>query len=100
MYASAKQTRAFGEIYPRKSMLSLISDDPLVKPYLLSANNSVSWYLCSRTYDDGLNDGMSRYFGNAINSILFKTSVSMDTVISDLRQGVNQLADKNRYNLY
>lgn len=93
MYASASQIRSFGEIYPRKSMAAQISSNPKIKPFVTSAENAGSWYLASNTQDDGVNDEMIRYFGNAINSIVQKNS-SPESVVADLRKGITQLIQK------
>lgn len=93
MFTSASSLRDFGEIYPRKSMASLISSNTKLTPFTTSANTATSWYLCSRTFDDGINDEMSRYFGNAINSLVLGNTTS-DNAIQDLTNGINQLKDK------
>lgn len=93
MYATASQIRDFGEIYPRKSMTDKASSNVKVKPFAEAANNASNWYLSSNTYDDGLNDEMSRYFGNAISSIALK-GAEPEAVITDLRAGINQLTQK------
>ncbi len=90
MYATASQTRAFGEIYPRKSMAAKIITNTKIKPYVSVANDASSWYLSSETHDSGLNDNMAKYFGDAINSIVLK-SQGMEVVMPSLTQGINQL---------
>jgi len=92
-YAAASQIRAFGEIYPRKSMADGISTNPMVKPFVTAANRASGWYLSSRTYDDGLNDEMIKYFKDAINAMVTKNE-TMDDVLPDLRNGISQLVTK------
>lgn len=93
LYAAESQIRSFGEIYPRKSMADSMNANEKTKPFVTAANNASSWYLCSNTFDQGLNDTMISYFGNAINSMVFKNSTA-DAVMPDLRSGINQLVQK------
>jgi ABC-type glycerol-3-phosphate transport system substrate-binding protein len=95
MYTTASQTRDFGEIYPRKSMASLISTNNKVKPFIGVADNASSWYLASDTYDDGLNDAMRKYFGDAINSLIKNND--MTETMTNLQNGVIQT--KNKYQI-
>lgn len=95
-YATASQIRAFGEIYPRKSMADSIGSNLKVKPFIETANDASSGFLSSRTWDDGLNDNMIKYFGDAINSMLTKNQTA-DQVMGPLRDGIEQL--KTRYSL-
>lgn len=93
LYAAASQTRNFGEIYPRKSMADKISENNNIKPFVAAANDASGWYLSSRTFDEGLNDGMNKYFGDAINSVVLK-NMKIDDVMPDLRNGINQMIQK------
>ena len=93
MYTAASQIRSFGEIYPRKSMADKMESNPLTRPFAKVANNSDGWYLASRTFDEGLNDEMSKYFGDAINGLALK-NLTGEIVMPDLRNGINQLIQK------
>ena len=93
MFATASQTRSFGEIYPRISMGSLLSGSSKIKPFISVANNAESGYLSSRTFDAGLNTELSKYFADAINSIALK-STDPSTIMTDLRSGINQIIQK------
>jgi multiple sugar transport system substrate-binding protein len=90
MYQADSQIRSFGQIYPRKSMVEKISSNPKLKPFVDTANNATSWYLASKTGDDGVNTQMQKYFGDAINSILIRNESSEDAV-KTLMNGVSQL---------
>lgn len=96
MYLAASQIRSFGEIYPRKSMLDQMKANRKTAAFATGANTASGWYLSSRTFDDGVNDEMSRYFGNAINGIVIDAKTP-ESVMPDLRNGINQLVRK--YNL-
>lgn len=97
MYAAASQLRAFGEIYPRKSLAEKLSSTAKLKTFVATADNASSWYLSSRTFDDGgINDLMIGYFNDAINSIVNK-SMENAKIIEMLKNGISQVA--TRYKL-
>lgn len=93
MYTTQSQVRNFGEIYPRKSMASMLTTNPKVAPFINNADASVGWYLSSRTFDDGLNDNMAVYFNDAINAMVYKNQTA-DKVWPDLNNGINQLVSR------
>jgi ABC-type glycerol-3-phosphate transport system substrate-binding protein len=89
MYTASSQTREFGEIYPRKSLAEKVTNNEKINPFVSVANNATSWYLSSRTFDNGLNDAMIKYFGDAINSIALKNQ-TIEDVMPTLQSGINQ----------
>ena len=93
LYAAESQVRSFGEIYPRKDMAESIATNDKLKAFVTAADSGLGWYLSSNTYDEGLNDTMIGYFGNAINSMLYKNT-PVELVLPDLRNGINQLVQK------
>lgn len=93
MYTAAAQMRKFGEIYPRKSMAEAISGEAKIKPFLAAANLAQSGVMASRTFDEGLNDELSAYFKDAINSILFGNTTAAKAV-ENLRNGITQVNNK------
>lgn len=93
MYTAASQIRSFGEIYPRISLAEKISSNPKLKPFLETANNAKSGYLASNTYDSGLNSELSKYFGDAINSLALNNGDSA-TVLTALKSGLSQIIQK------
>ena len=70
-----------------------ISSNLKLKTFVATADQATSWYLTSRTFDQGLNDEMISYFQNAINKIVINGVAAAD-VMPDLRNGVNQLVQK------
>lgn len=92
MYQADSQIRSFGQIYPRKSMASKISENPKLKTFVETANNASSWYLASNTGDNGVNTEMQKYFADAINTNLDKTSD--EETITTLQSGISQLQQK------
>jgi len=69
LYDNASKIRLFGEPYSRVDLENTIKSDPMVYPFISQVKNSTSWYLSSRTFDNGLNDKMIKYFEDAVNSI-------------------------------
>jgi multiple sugar transport system substrate-binding protein len=95
MYTAASDIRRFGEIYPRKSLGENLKNNPKLKPFIESAESDYaeSGYLSSRTFDDGLNTELSKYFGDAINSIV-KNNSDPETVMTTLNSGLDQIIQK------
>jgi multiple sugar transport system substrate-binding protein len=92
MYTAASQIRDFGEIYPRKSMVTKINDNWKVAPFVNNANQSTSWYLASETNDSGVNSDMQKYFGDAINLMI--EGNDPEKAMETLKSGVNQTQTK------
>ena len=92
MYAGASQIRALGEPYPLTSLSSTLSSDPLAAPFVTQGPNYVSWYLASRTYDDGINDELIKYYEDAINAV--NNGSTIGSVLKTLDDGVQQVMVK------
>lgn len=92
IYAGSSQVHTIGEPYPLVSMSQLLSTDPLVGPYITQAPNYVSWYLTSRTFDEGINDQLIKYYEDAVNTI--NNGSTVDSVIKTLDAGVAQVLAK------
>jgi len=88
-YQVASKRRAFGELYPKVEMASKLKTNPLVAPFLVQAANAKTWYLCSRTYDNGLNDRMIKYFEDAVNAV--NQGQSSQQALEVAASGVSQL---------
>ncbi len=69
-YNAASQIRQFGEPYPRIDLVSQIEQDPIVGAVVKQGSYAKSWYLCGRTWDNGIDDKIIKYFEDAINSFL------------------------------
>lgn len=89
LYASAAKTRGFGELYPRSDMASLLSDNKLIYPFVSQGKDAKSSVFASDTYDDGLVDGIDKYMGDAINSVI-NNDTSAQSAIQTLSDGVTQ----------
>ncbi|MBU1499847.1 hypothetical protein KKE48_03195, partial [Patescibacteria group bacterium] len=89
MYNIASKTRLFGEPYPRQDMASLLQADPFLGAILSQAISAQSWPLSSRTFDNGLNDKIIKYYEDAINSYL--NNQPEKDITQNLTQGVTQV---------
>lgn len=69
LYQTQAGTRLFGEPYSRVDMADLLKGDKYVGAYITQAPAARSWYLCSRTFDNGINDKIIKYFEDAVNSV-------------------------------
>ncbi len=88
--AKSSKERLFGEIYPRIDMANLLQDDNLVAPFLTGAKEAKSWYLSGRTYDQGINDRIIKYYEDLINS-LNKQEQTVDEALKTVSLGVAQV---------
>ncbi|MBN1263391.1 MAG: extracellular solute-binding protein [Candidatus Pacebacteria bacterium] len=88
LYQLQSQTRLFGEPYSRKSLASEIESDPWVGPFISQAPLAQSWYLCSRTFDNGLNKAIIKYFEDAVNAVLQGQDPA--NVLGTVAKGVSQ----------
>lgn len=91
-YNQAGQVRNFGEPYPRMDLASQLEDDPLAGAVIKQANFSQSWYLCSQTHDNGINDKMIKYFEDAVNAVL--AGEGMSASLATAAQGVSQVLNQ------
>lgn len=89
IFSESSKTRTFGEPYPRIDLADSLKDNSLVYPFITSANDATSSFFASDTFDEGINNQMNAYLGNAVRSILGNTS--LDSVVDTLIQGVNQV---------
>lgn len=69
LYTNASQIRPIGEPYPLTNMAGLLANDPLAGPFVSQGPSYTSWYMSSRTYDNGLNDQVIKYYEDAVNTI-------------------------------
>jgi multiple sugar transport system substrate-binding protein len=69
LYQAESQIRLFGEPYSRVEMASLITGDSMVASFINQAPKAQTWYLCSRTFDNGINDKIIKYFEDAVNAV-------------------------------
>lgn len=89
LYQAQSQIRLFGEPYSKTEMAGLISSNPLVAPFVNQAAKAKTWYLSSRTFDNGLNDRMIKYFEDAVNGV--NSGKEAAEALKTTIQGVSQL---------
>jgi len=89
LYSAQSQTRDFGGIYPVTTLAEKLKSNPALSPFVEQADSSKSWYLCSFTHDNGLNDGIIKYYQDAVNAILDGADPS--SVTETLNSGVGQI---------
>ncbi|HEX7042172.1 MAG TPA: extracellular solute-binding protein [Patescibacteria group bacterium] len=92
LYSEEAKTRQFGEIYPRIDMAKTLSSDPVLLPFVSSAQSAMSSFFVSGTNFTGYNDALNQYLGNSVNSMLKDTSA--DSAVSTLSQGVSQVLNQ------
>ncbi len=90
LYSDASKYRLFGEPYSRIEMAPLIKDDQFAGVFVKEAETATSWYMSSRTYDNGLNDKIIQYFTVAVEG-LNKESVTTKNALTTVANGINSL---------
>lgn len=92
LYEAESKIRLFGEPYSRVDLASLLVQNDYIGPVLKQADNYVSLPVISRTYDNGLNDEIITYLGNAINQTV--QGVSYSEAMLTAKKGVDQVLTK------
>ena len=87
-YTEAAKIRLFGEPYSRMDLASTLLNEPYVGAFISQAQNAKSFYMCSRTFDNGINDKIIQYFEDAVNSLSLGTSPqsALETAIQGVQQ--------------
>lgn len=89
LYAEASKTRLFGEPYSRKDMAESLINEEYVGSYIEGAKTAKSWYLCSRTFDNGINDRVIKYLEDAVNAV--NQGKSPKEALATANQGVSDI---------
>ncbi|MGB9911665.1 MAG: extracellular solute-binding protein [Microgenomates group bacterium] len=89
LYQAESNLRLFGEIYPRKEMAEKLKDNPFVAPFLEQITTAKTWWLCSFTWDNGINDRMIKYFEDAVNAV--NQGKTAKEALETTTQGIGQL---------
>lgn len=92
MYTQASKYRSFGELYPRVEMAEELKGDPIVAPYLEDALYAKSWYLASRTHDEGLNDQLIGYYKDAVNKMI--SNGQAEQALNDIIPGIKTVLSR------
>lgn len=89
-YSTASSQRLFGEVPSRVDMANAFASDPYVGAYISSAPSAKSWYLSSRTFDNGINDRIIKYYQDAVNGIA-GGSKNVSDAVETIQAGVQQV---------
>lgn len=88
--AATKTPRLFGEIYPRTDMTAGLVSDLYVGAFLSDAPKATSWWMASRTFDNGINDKIIKYYEDAVNAVNLGTTTP-EEALKTTQQGVQQV---------
>ncbi len=89
LFSLESKVRLFGEPYSRVDLGQTLVNDPYAGAYIKQAPTAQSFYLASRTFDNGLNDKIIKYFEDAINSL--DKGVSPQAALETTAKGVQQV---------
>jgi len=89
LFSEESKVRLFGEPYSRVDLGEMLVSDPYVGAFITQAPNARSFYLASRTFDNGINDKIIKYFEDAVNSL--DKGVSPAAALETAARGVSQV---------
>lgn len=89
LYSEASKVRLFGEPYSRRDLASEVAGDPWAGAFVNQGPQYKFWYLSSQTFDSGINEGMIKYYEDAINATLAGTDPA--TALQTTEKGVTQV---------
>lgn len=92
LYQEQTKVRPFGVAYSRKDLRETLIKNAYLGPVLQQAPNMKSLPVSSRTYDNGINDGIIGYLRDAINATM--KGVSYQQALSVAADGVTQTLSK------
>ena len=92
LFQQASQIRLFGQPYSRVDLANELKEDPLVGAFVSQGPIYKFWYLSSRTFDNGINDEMIKYFEDGINATLQGTDPQ--AALQTVEKGVKQVLGK------
>jgi ABC-type glycerol-3-phosphate transport system substrate-binding protein len=92
LYADQAKTRAFGEPYARVDLADTLKTNPDVYTFVSQAPDASSSIFVDSTYDDGLNQQVNTYLGNAVNTVI--SSGSTQNAFDTFSEGITQILKK------
>jgi multiple sugar transport system substrate-binding protein len=92
LYAEESKVRAFGEPYARVDLSDTLKSNPNVYTFVSQAKTASSTLFVDKTFDNGLNQQLNTYLGNAVNSVL--SNGSTQTAFDVFLKGVSQILQK------
>lgn len=91
-FQEAAKMRLFGEPYSRVDLASTLVQNEYIGPVILQASYMKSLPLISKTYDNGLNDEIIKYLGDAINATA--NGVAYQEALLTAQKGIMQVFEK------
>ena len=91
LYTEAAKVRLFGEPYARVDLGDTVTEDPFVGAYIKQAPSARSFPLASRTFDNGINDKLTKYVEDAING--FARGSAPSAVLETASAGFQQVLE-------
>ncbi|MBI2010444.1 MAG: extracellular solute-binding protein [Candidatus Chisholmbacteria bacterium] len=88
-YTEASKVRLFGEPYSRRDLAETLESDEFVGAYITQAPDAQSFYLASRTFDNGINDKIIKYYEDAVNAV--NQGEDAQKALQTVAQGVAQV---------
>lgn len=92
LYQEASKVRLMGLPYSRLDLKQEIEADPLAGAFVTQAPTYKSWYLNSDTRDQGINDEITKYYEDAINTVLAGGNAGQ--ALQTTSQGIQQVLQK------
>jgi multiple sugar transport system substrate-binding protein len=92
LYAEQAKTRAFGEPYARIDLGSTLKTNPILSSVVSEAPTAFSSPFVDGTFDNGLNQQLNTYLGNAVNGVI--NGDSAQTTLETFANGVSQVLQK------
>ena len=89
MYQTASQSRLFGEPYSRQEMATKLQADPFTGAIITQALSARSWPMAGKTFDNGLNDRIIKYYQDAVNA--YVNDQDEKQIFDALTAGVTQV---------
>jgi len=89
LYTAQSQTRLFGELYPVKSLAKSLETDSILREFVAQADVAKTGFLCSETYDDGINERIIGYYQDFLNGLAGNSPE--EDLMTTLSNGVSQV---------
>ena len=71
-------------------MTAGLASDPYIGAFLSDAPKATSWWMASRTFDNGINDKIIKYYEDAVNAVNIGTATP-EEALKTTQQGVQQV---------
>lgn len=89
LFSEESKIRLFGEPYSRLDLGQTLVNDPYAGAYIKQAPTAQSFYMASRTFDNGINDKIIKYYEDAVNAL--DKGVSAAAALETAAKGIQQI---------